>query len=233
MYVRAFLLIYRITDAGNSNTGDDESTRPRWLTEEDQDQDQDQDQDPSTPAIQKKDRSDTQKSTYNGTRQNVYHLMQLGAGKKTLNPWFRAFLASLIDNWPGISTDDFQRTWFDLTEEERQLDYRWEAAGRPDDEGFVPGFNLPVGTDTVSLRQNPASSAVYLRFSPQKNDDLADGVDLLLQTDGSIETILALKKDAVRIVSLVKVKAFTASTDEHPMIGRGSFLPDLSTTTFT
>ncbi|KAI1792470.1 hypothetical protein LXA43DRAFT_343765 [Ganoderma leucocontextum] len=104
--------------------------------------------------------------------------MQLGASRKALNPWFKAFLVSVIDSWPDISTDDFQKTWFDLTGEERKLGYLWKHAGRPDDEGFAADFKLPEGKEL-----------------PATTDDLSDGVDFLLQVDGSTKPI-ALNKEA-------------------------------------
>ncbi len=165
---------YRITDARHSN-GKNDNTRPQWLPEQEpdpqsssasdaDDEGEDDDEvDPSPhPAAENDplpmDRSHAQKTEYDESRRAVYHVMQLGAGagKKALNPWFKAFLASVIDSWPGISTNDFQRTWFDLTEEERNLDYRWELAGRPEDDGFAAGFKLPEGKElpAVGLLQN-------------------------------------------------------------------------------
>lgn len=156
-----FRIHYRIADTHRPNEGGPDSP-PRWLREGEpdpqsasaSDEEDDDDDHPvarnDLPHGKVKDYSVPPSLEY-GIHRPVYHVMQLGASKKALNPWFKALLESAIDKWPGISTGDFQRTWFDQTDEERKLDYRWELAGRPDDEGFAAGFQLPEGKEVTAV----------------------------------------------------------------------------------
>ncbi|PIL29146.1 hypothetical protein GSI_09195 [Ganoderma sinense ZZ0214-1] len=176
-----FLSGYGIADTHDSNAGEAGRTRT-WLNDESdrEDDEDDESSDPDHPDKRHKDPV-LRLRFPDVTSRAIYHVMQLGAPKKALNPWFKAFLASVIATSPDVSTDDLQDSWFDQTEEERNLEYIWDIAGRPHDEGFAAGFKLPEGNDSAA-----------------DTDDPTYGVDFLMQVDsedGSNHPI-AINKDA-------------------------------------